>query len=296
MRAFFPRIDGKSVLYAGQDRFAQWELRGSDTSIPLIEFPDDRVLERPTKPFDAGVAYSPIDFDSFTPGTLDGFEYVVTTRAAYASKAPPNFRAVQRTPSYILWKRTGRTPRKRITLLEGGAPAAPIDCAAPESRLIVARPGSASLFPAPVVGPKEDWGDGPRPALGEETSQKLGLPAGRWNLSLQYFSPVPIHLRAPGAGLDERLPAALDGQRPNQLTLFNDGQYWPAGSIELPRATRLRFTVSVDSPDALQRLTSYDGTAFLGELTARQVGPERRVPLVAACGSWVDFYSGGRLP
>lgn len=296
MRAFFPRIDGKSVLYAGQDRFAQWELRGSDTSIPLIEFPDDRVLERPTKPFDAGVAYSPIDFDSFTPGTLDQFEYVVSTRAAYASKAPPNFRAVQKTPSYILWKRTGRTPRKRITLLEGGAPAAAIDCAAPESRLIVGRPGSASLFPTPVVGPKEDWRDGPRPALGEETSQKLSLPAGRWNLSLQYFSPVAIHLRAQAAGLDEQLPAALDGQRPNQLTLFNDGQYWPAGSIELQRPARLRFTVSVDDPDALQRLTSYDGTAFLGELTARPVGPERRVPLVAACGSWVDFYSGGRVP
>jgi len=296
LRAFLPQVAGKSVLYAGQDRFAQWELRGADTRIPLIEFPDDLAQERPTKPFDLGVAYSPIDFDSFTPGTLDRFDYVVTTRAAYASKAPPNFRAVQRTPSYILWKRIGRTPRKRTTLLEGGAPAAPLDCTAPETKLMISLPGSASIFPTPVVGPKESWDNGPTPGLGEQTSQTLSLPAGRWNLSLQYFSPVPIQLRAPGVGLGEHLPAALDGQRPNQLTLYNDGQYWPAGPLDLSSPARLRFTVAVDDPNTLQRLTGYDGTAFLGELTARPVGAERRTPLPQACGSWVDFYSGGRQP
>jgi hypothetical protein len=296
LRAFLPRIADKSVLYAGQDRFAQWELRGSNTHIPLIEFPDDLVQERSTKPFDTGVSYSPIDFDSFTAGTLDRFDYVVTTRAAYQSKPPPNFRAVQRTADYILWKRSGRTPRKRTTLLEGGAPAAPLDCVAPESRLIVSRPGTGSLFPTPVVGPKENWDNGPELGLGEQSSQSLSLPAGRWNLSLQYFSPVPIRLRAPQAGFEQRLPAALDGQRPNQLTLFNDGQYWPAGSIDLSAPARLRFTVEVDEPNTLQRLTGYDGKAFLGELTARAAEPERRVPLARACGSWVDFYAGGRQP
>jgi hypothetical protein len=296
LRAFLPRIADKSVLYAGQDRFAQWELRGSDTHIPLIEFPDDLVQERPTKPFDTGVAYSPIDFDSFTAGTMDRFDYVVTTRAAYQSKPPPNFRAVQRTADYILWKRNGRTPRKRTTLLEGGAPAAPLDCVAPESRLVVSLPGTASLFPTPVVGPKEDWDNGPVLGLGEPSSQTLSLPAGRWNLSLQYFSPVPIRLRAPQAGFEQQLPAALDGQRPNQLTLFNDGQYWPAGSVDLSAPARVRFTVEVDEPNTLQRLTGYDGKAFLGELTARPAEPERRAPLAKACGSWVDFYSGGRQP
>jgi hypothetical protein len=296
LRAFLPRVGGEPVLYGGQDRFAQWELRGSDTSIPLIEFTDDRVQERPTKPFDLGVAYSPIDFDSFTATTLDRFKFVVTTRAAYQSKPPPNFRAVQQTADYTLWLRTGPTPRKRTTLLEGGAPAAPLDCVAPEDRLIVELPGSATLYPAPVVGPKGAWDNGTKLSLGEETSQTLSLPAGRWNLSLQYFSPVSIQLRAPSAGLDERLPAALDGQRPNQLSLFNDGQYWPAGSIDLSAPARVRFTVSVDDPNTLQRLSGYDGKAFLGELTARRVAAERRVPLAQACGSWVDFYSGGRQP
>ncbi|MGH2982260.1 MAG: hypothetical protein ACRDKV_09505, partial [Solirubrobacterales bacterium] len=171
LRAFLPQVAGESVLYAGQDRFAQWELRGSDTSIPLIEFPDDSVEQRPTKPFDTGVAYSPIDFDSFSPATLDRFDFVVTTRAAYASKAPPNFRPVARTPSYILWKRSGRTPRERTTLLEGGAPAALLDCSAPEARLIVELPGTASVFPTPVVGPKENWDNGAKLSLGEQTSQ-----------------------------------------------------------------------------------------------------------------------------
>lgn len=297
LRAFASRVDGKSVLYAGQDRFAQWELRGADVHFALIEFGDDLVTERPTKPFDLGDAYSPIDFDSFTPGTLDNFDYVVTTRAAFQSKTPPNFRPVQQTPDYTLWQRSGPTPRKRTTLLEGGAPAAPLDCTAPENRLVVSLPGSAMLFPAPVVGPKEDWDNGAKLSLGEKTSQSLDLPAGRWNLSLQYFSPVPARLIAPAAHLDQRLPAALDGQRPNQLSLFNDGQYWPAGSIQLGEAQRLRFTFGVNEPNTLQRLTGYDGKGFAGELAARPAGtPERRVALRGACGSWVDFYSGGRQP
>jgi hypothetical protein len=296
LRAFASQVDGKSVLYAGQDRFAPWELRGADTRIPLVEFPDDLVQERPTKPFDLGVAYSPIDFDSFTPGTLDRFDYVVTSRAAYASKAPPNFRRVGRTRSYILWKRVGRTPRKRSTLLEEGAPAALLDCAAPETRIMLDRPGTASIFPTPVIGPKDGWDNGSTPGLGSETSQTLDLPAGHWDLSLQYFSPVSIRLQAPAAGLDEHLPAALDGQRPNQITLVNDGQYWPAGTFDLRAPTRVRFTVSVKGSTPLQSFVGYDARASLGELTARPVGQERRASLKAACGSWVDFYSGGRQP
>jgi hypothetical protein len=307
LRAFADTVDGKSVLYAGQDRFAQWELRGSDTEIPLLEDRKNNVQERPTKPFDTGVSYSPIDFDSFNAGTLDRFDYVITTRAAYASKTPPNFRAVAKTPSYILWKRTGRTPRNRTTLLEGGAPAAILDCSAPEARLLVGLPGKASILSTLVVGPKESWDNGAKLGLGESTSQVLTLPKGRSNLSLQYFSPVPIRLTAKPVAESggytllfgnrgQELPAALDGQRPNQLSLFNDGQYWPAGSINLPAATRLRFTITVDDPNTLQRLSGYGGEAFLGELTARPVGPERTVPLKAACGHWVDYYSGGRQP
>ena len=54
--------------------------------------------------------------------------------------------------------------------------------------------------------------------------------------------------------------------------------------------------VSVKGPNTLQNLLGYDARASLGELTARPLGQERRVPLHGACGSWVDFYSGGRQP
>ena len=99
-------MHGQPVLYAGQDRYAAYELLGADTHVPLVEFPDDAVSPNPEKPFDTGDAYSPIDFDSFSGGTLDRFPYVITSRAAWNSQAPPNFERVDSTPSYVLWKRT----------------------------------------------------------------------------------------------------------------------------------------------------------------------------------------------
>ena len=68
LRAFLPIVHGKPVLYAGQDRYAAYELLGADTHVPLVEFPDAERLQNPEKPFDTGDAYSPIDFDSFSRG------------------------------------------------------------------------------------------------------------------------------------------------------------------------------------------------------------------------------------
>ena len=62
---------------------------------------------------------------------------------------------------------------------------------------------------------------------GESASQTVELPAGRWHLSLQYFSPFGLTLSAPG--FRQELVPALDGQRPNTISLANDGQFWPAG-------------------------------------------------------------------
>ena len=112
-------VHGKPVLYAGQDRYAAYELLGADTHVPLVEFPDNEVSQNPEKPFDTGDAYSPIDFDSFSRGTLDRFRYVITGRAAWNSQAPANFRRIAATPSYVLWERTGPTPPDRHVLLEG---------------------------------------------------------------------------------------------------------------------------------------------------------------------------------
>ncbi|HEY3552361.1 MAG TPA: hypothetical protein VGK66_01610, partial [Solirubrobacterales bacterium] len=100
LQAFLPIVHGQPVLYAGQDRYAAYELLGADTHVPLVEFPDDKVSPNPEKPFDTGDAYSPIDFDSFNRGTLNRFPYVVTSRGAWNSEAPPNFKRIAKTADF----------------------------------------------------------------------------------------------------------------------------------------------------------------------------------------------------
>ncbi|MGZ8666585.1 MAG: hypothetical protein ACXWZM_05695 [Solirubrobacterales bacterium] len=291
LRAFVPELRGQKVLFAGQDRFAAYELLGADTDVPLVEFPDPDVVQSPTKPFDTGDAYSPIDFDSFTSRTLNRHSFVVTGSAAWNSRVPRNFREASRTTSFILWRRVGKTPQDRQTLLEGTEPAAPVDCAAPETRIFVAGRARASIFPRPVIGPKDGWTGGTALKTGQSTAQTLELSAGRWRLSLQYFSPFGLTLRAPG--FSRELVPALDGQRPNTISLSNDGQYWPAGEITTRRAGPVRFTLRAADPTTLQRLSGYDGEAQVGRLVAVAAGPHSTTPLARTCGQWLDYYEGG---
>jgi hypothetical protein len=293
LRAFLPIVHGKPVLYAGQDRYAAYGLLGADTHVPLVEFPDADVQPNPEKPFDTGDAYSPADFDSFSRGTLDRFDYVITGRAAWNSQAPTNFRRIAATPSYVLWKRTGPTPEDRHVLLEGTEAGAFAGCAAPEIRILLANPGRASLFPGAVIGSKAAWHEGSALGTGAETSQSLRLPAGGWNLSIQYFSPFDLTLTAPG--FREPLKAALDGQRPNTISLGNNGQFWPAGRYE-SKGAKTRFTLSSADASGLQSLSGYDGKAYVGELVAVPAKPHRIVPLAAACDSWIDWYESSAAP
>ncbi len=293
LKAFLPIVHGKDVLYAGQDRYAAYELLGADTHVPLVEFPDPGVSPNPEKPFDTGDAYSPVDFDSFSRETLNRFPYVITGRAAWNSKAPPNFKRIADTPSYVLWERTGPTPEDRHVLLEGTEAAAMAGCASPEIRILLANPGRASLFPGAVIGPKAAWEEGSVLGTGERASQALDLPAGSWNLSLQYFAPFDLSLSAPG--FSEPLAAALDGQRPNTISLGNNGQFWPAGRYESDGG-RVRFTVSGAEASTLQSLSGYDGKAYIGELVAVPVGPHRDVPLGEACNAWIDSYESPESP
>jgi hypothetical protein len=293
LKAFLPIVHGQPVLYAGQDRYAAYGLMGADTHVPLVEFPDDAVSPSAEKPFDTGDAYSPIDFDSFSRGTLDRFPYVITSRAAWNSEAPPNFERVDATPSYVLWKRTGETPEDRHVLLEGTEAGAFAGCASPEVRILLANSGQAGVFPDAVIGQKGAWNGGSVLETDAETSQTLRLPAGSWNLSLQYFSPFALTLSAPG--FSEELEAALDGQRPNTISLGNNGQFWPAGRFE-SKGGKVEFTVRTAGPSALQSLSGYDGKAYVGELVAVPAVPHRTVPLSGACDSWIDWYEADEAP
>ncbi|HYC82816.1 MAG TPA: hypothetical protein VEB65_13560 [Solirubrobacterales bacterium] len=293
LKAFLPILHGEPVLYAGQDRYAAYELLGADTHVPLVEFPDDAVSPNPEKPFDTGDAYSPIDFDSFNHGTLERFPYVITSRAAWNSKAPPGFKRIAVTPDYVLWEKTGEVPEERHVLLEGTEAGARAGCDAPEIRILLAEPGRASLFPDAVIGPKSAWSDGSILGTGESTSQILDLPAGSWNLSIQYFSPVELTLSAPG--FSEPLIAALDGQRPNTISLGNNGQYWPAGRFE-SKGGEVEFTIATADASGLQSLAGYDGKAYVGELVAVPAEPHREVPLAQACDGWIDSYESPASP
>ncbi len=294
LKAFLPILHGEPVLYAGQDRYAAYDLLGADTHVPLVEFPDVAVSPNTEKPFDTGDAYSPIDFDSFNRGTLERFPYVITGRAAWNSQAPPNFKRIATTPDYILWKNEGgKLSSERHVLLEGTEAGAYADCTTPEMRVLFHNPGRASLFPGAVIGPKSAWDEGSVLGTGEQTSQTLDLPRGSWNLSIQYFSPFGLTLSAPG--FEEPLIAALDGQRPNTISLGNNGQYWPAGKFESDGG-KVKFTLTSADASGLQSLTGYDGQAYLGELVAVPAEPHKEVPLAAACGHWVDWYESPEAP
>lgn len=293
LRAFMPIVRGKPVLYAGQDRYAAYELLGADTHVPLVEFPDPSVAENPEKPFDTGDAYSPIDFDSFSRGTLDGFPYVITGRAAWNSQAPPGFKRIAATPSFLLWERTHDVPENRHVLLEGTNAGARAGCASPEIRILLANRGRASLFPGVAIGPKARWDKGSQLQTGESTAQTIALPAGRWRLSLQYFSPFALTLTAPG--FERELEPALDGQRPNTISLANDGQFWPAGVYE-SKGGKVRFAIAAAEPSFLQRLSGYDDIAYVGNLVAVRAGKRRIVPLSSACNGWIDWYQSPAAP
>jgi hypothetical protein len=293
LRAFLPILRGKPVLYAGQDRYAAYELLGADTHVPLVEFPDPAVADNPEKPFDTGDAYSPIDFDSFARGTLDSFPYVVTGRAAWNSQAPPGFKRIAATPSFLLWKRTGDVPEHRHVLLEGTNAGARAGCASPEIRILLANRGRASLFPGVAIAPKARWDEGTQLHTGERTAQTIALPAGRWRLSMQYFSPFALTLSAPG--FERELEPALDGQRPNTISLANDGQFWPAG-VYTSHGGRVRFEIAAAEPSFMQRLTGYSDVAYVGNLVAVRAGKRRIVPLSAACNQWIDWYESEASP
>jgi hypothetical protein len=293
LRAFLPVLHGKPVLYAGQDRYAAYELMGADTHVPLVEFPDPEVAQNPEKPFDTGDAYSPVDFDSFSRGTLDHFPYVITGRAAWNSQAPPGFKRVFETPSFLLWERTRDVPENRHVLLEGTNAGARAGCASPEIRILLANHGRASLFGGVAIASKARWDQGDRLHTGESTAQAIALPRGRWRLSLQYFSPFSLTLSAPG--FHQELKAALDGQRPNTISLANDGQFWPAGTYT-SHGGEVRFNVAAAEPSFLQRLTDYDDVAYIGNLVAVRAGKRHIVPLRAACNAWIDWYQSRAAP
>jgi hypothetical protein len=274
-------VEGKPVLVLVADRFSPYLLRGSLAGSPGGYVPSREVAARPGKRWDQGRA---LDFDSVTHDVLNGYRYVITTNAAYASTPPPEFEPVRSTESYTLWRRERQVPARGV-IEPPDEPGAILDCARPADRRLSRRPGTATVLPAPVVGPRSGWRPRSSLEIGESAEQTLRLAPGRWEVSLQYHSPVGLELDAPG--LDERLPASLDG-------MFGfapgEGQFWPAGAIEVSRGGVVRFSVrSLDLPWA-GRVLDAERTSWLGAIALTRPGAPRDIPLADACGRYVDRY------
>ena len=109
---------------------------------------------------------------------------------------------------------------------------------------------------------------------GESATATLDLPAGRWNLSLQYDATRPITVSADG--FEQTLPGNLDFRGP--------GPYWPAGTIDVDGGP-VEVEVTVDDPPLAGRLLGAHSVAHLGPLAAVKDGEP-----TANCAGYVDWY------
>ncbi len=298
---FQHEVSGQRVLALTGDRFADYGLRSAEVSSPAFnsEIRVDSVGSKSQR--------LPIDFDSVPTSVLNDFPYAVTTSAIYQSQAPPGWTLADSTESYRLWKRTGKTPPIQ-QLAEEARPGRIFRCKRPKFRNYVNEGGQALTWqPRTVIAKRLYWkAGGTHGALGEggvaadksapldnhlapgETaSQRIVLPAGRWELSLQYVSPVTgLTVKAPG--LSPHLPAGVDAAIPYRP---EQGPYWPVGTIT-SRGGPVTVSVTADDINWFQSLIGVDAPAVIGNLTAVNPDGFKLLPTAAACGLFVDHLIG----
>jgi hypothetical protein len=291
LASFRPLVKEHRVLFLARDIFAPYKLRGARVIGPGEGFREALVPFRPDKP---GIGLFPyqfvrvegdlIDFDSIQPHVLNRFDYAVTSRTDYESQAPEAFRRVRATRSFLLWKRSGQA-RPRSILFEEGVPGRTLDCRRSSRRLINTPRSVAAIFPvAPRIHAYQAW----RPVAGSDppaSRQRLELPPGKWELSLQYHSQVPLDVEA--AGIHRTLPSNTGIM----------GPFWPIGSIQTG-GRPFEIRVSRGNRSFLaglvgRRLGRKTPEWLLGELAAVRRQPRKLVGLRAACGRYVDWYRLG---
>ena len=293
---FQDTVAGKKVLSLTSDRFADYGLRSAEVYSPAFNA-EIRVPSAVTKS-----QRLPIDFDSVPAGVLNQFPYAVTTSAIYQSQAPPGWALVDSTQSYELWRRTGTTPPISI-LYEEARPGRVFRCN--KSKLApFRREGGVALTwqPRSVIAKRLYWkaahangvlleGDhiDNQLAPGETASQQIRLPPGRWELSLQYVSPVTgVEVRAPG--LDVHLPSGVDAAIPYRP---DQGPYWPVGTVS-SRGGPITVSVRADDVNWFQSLMGVDAPAVVGNLTAVNPDGFVTVPTASACSLFVDHLIGAK--
>ncbi len=294
-------VSGQRVLALTGDRFADYGLRTAEVWSPAFN------SELRTASVGSKTQRLPIDFDSVPTSVLNDFPYAVTTSAIYQSQAPPGWQLADSTESYRLWKRTGTTPPIQ-QLAEEARPGRIFRCKKPKFRSLVNQGGQALTWqPRTVIAKRLYWKAGGTAgalgeggvaadkrapidnnlAPGETASQRIVLPAGRWELSLQYVSPVTgVTVKAPG--LDVHLPAGVDAAIPYRP---DQGPFWPVGTIT-SKGGPVTVSVTADDVNWFQSLIGVDAPAVIGNLTAVNPDGFKLVPTAAACGLFVDHLVG----
>jgi hypothetical protein len=285
-----PLVDDKKVLFLTNDHFAQWELRGAElyTTSPL--YAPGHLGQHPQK-----LGGSPLDADNYGSKDLDKVDFIVTPGGRYQSQLPPNWKLARRTPSFLLYRRRGKTP-VREPVEPPGVPGAVLDCRNPRvARSLHAFPlgkhPRAGVLPRPVV--RDSWmGSIAQP--GKTASMRVRLPRGRWDVSLQYVSTTGLEVRGPR--LNQQIApnyGIITAYRPAG-TLTADGRPF---TLSVTARKRTWFGELLGSPYPT-RAPLTPGNAPLWHVAFTRHGETpRRVSARSACGRYVDWVApaGGRM-
>ncbi len=265
LRELRPGLEGRKVLFLGNDDSVVFELAGVDVSTVVLGVQTQPT--RPEKPWAYGL---PLDFDSLPTERYNDYDWVVTPRDAAGSAPPEGLRLVRRTRTFDLYRRVGTVPRRDV-LAEGAGSGALLRCATRAGRALLRRGGVAFVREPPVVVPV------PAVAPGATATVTLPLSRGTWDLQLPYISPRPLAVRAAGRRFE--LPASAD--RP--------GVRLPAGAISVTRSGPVAVRVTATQ----NWLTPRAAVANPTEVIATRRGTGRLVPVREACGRYVDWYRTG---
>jgi hypothetical protein len=106
------------------------------------------------------------------------------------------------------------------------------------------------------------------------------LPAGSWDISLQYDATRPVTLSGPG--VDARVPGNLDyrGVAP----------FWPAGEVESTGGT-IDITASVERPPLAGRVLGASSVAHLGAIAFTSRERRHTSGIRGLCGKQADWFS-----
>ena len=279
LKALRDEVAGSSVLALTSDRYTDYYLRGAEVLSPAKNA-EQKIPGRRGKEFRL-----PVDFDSVYASDLDGFDYVVTTDAEYQSGAPPNFEEVQRTDSYVLWKRNGVTPFIGV-LAEASRPGRILRCDNPKFKRLLSRTGIAITWPRPVIAKRGTWEDDEKLEPGDTATHDLRRcrPGSGISPSSTRASPRRVEIDVGDETFE--MPPGVEGAIPYRP---NEGPFWPVGEIVSEGGP---IEIEVDGQGALdvQKMIGADSPVVLGNIAATRLEDRGTLPFKASCKRYIDHY------